>query len=184
MTASWHRTASHITGPLWGESTAHPCIPLTKDHECGALRFIRWYSEESSEQVVARVAWWRHKMMDFPSQRPVMRSVDVFFHMRLNKRLSQQSRPRCDFKCHCAHYDITVLDRDFRRRDTHVVAPYWCQVLVLTTQGKCFPNFKARPWFKRYISLQWRCMSNIMSQISVNTSFVQERYSCFILFNV
>ena len=34
------------------------------------------------------------------------------------------------------------MDRDFRRRDAHVVALYWGRDLVLTTQGKCFPNFK------------------------------------------
>ena len=52
--------------------------------------------------------WWRHQMetffallalcagnslvtTEFPSQRPVMRSFDVFFDLRLNKRLSKQS---------------------------------------------------------------------------------------------
>ena len=52
--------------------------------------------------------WWRHQMAtfsallafwvrnslvtgEFPSQRPVMRSSDVFFHLRLNKRLNKQS---------------------------------------------------------------------------------------------
>ena len=53
--------------------------------------------------------WWRHQMEtfsvlldicagnspvtgEFPSQRPVTRSFDVFFDLRLNKRLSKQSR--------------------------------------------------------------------------------------------
>ena len=53
-------------------------------------------------------AWWRHQMETFstllalcggnslftvesPSQRPVMRSFDVFFDLRLNNRLSKQS---------------------------------------------------------------------------------------------
>ena len=31
---------------------------------------------------------------EFPSQRPVTRSFDVFFDLRLNKRLSKQSRHR------------------------------------------------------------------------------------------
>ena len=52
--------------------------------------------------------WWRHQMEtfaallaicagnspvpgEFPTQRPVTRSFDVFFHLRLNKRLSEQS---------------------------------------------------------------------------------------------
>ena len=61
------------------------------------------------------------------------------------------------------HYHITLMDRDFRRRDAHVAAPYWGHDLVLTTQGKCFPNFKTMPCFKRYVSVQWRCMSDRVS---------------------
>ena len=55
--------------------------------------------------------WWRHQMETisallalwegnptvtggFPSQRPVTRSFNVFFDLRLNKRLSKQSRRR------------------------------------------------------------------------------------------
>ena len=54
------------------------------------------------------VTWWRHQMEtfsallaicvgnspvtgEFPTQRPVTRSFDVFFHLRLNKQLSKQS---------------------------------------------------------------------------------------------
>ena len=54
------------------------------------------------------LTWWRHKMEtfsallaicagnspvsgEFPAQRPVTRSFDVFFDLRLNKRLSKQS---------------------------------------------------------------------------------------------
>ena len=57
------------------------------------------------------VTWWRHRMGtfssllalcaenspvtgEFPSQRPVTRSFDVFFDLPLNKRLSKQSRRR------------------------------------------------------------------------------------------
>ena len=55
------------------------------------------------------LSWWRHQMEtfsallaicarnspvtgEFPAQRPVTRSFDVFFDLRLNKRLSKQSR--------------------------------------------------------------------------------------------
>ena len=55
-----------------------------------------------------RLTWWRHQMEtfsallaicagnspvpgEFPTQRPVTWSFDVFFHLRLNKRLSKQS---------------------------------------------------------------------------------------------
>ena len=68
--------------------------------------------------------WWRHQMEtfsallaicagnslvsgEFPTQRPVSQSFDVFFYLRLNKRLSKQSwawwfeRPLCSLWCHC-----------------------------------------------------------------------------------
>ena len=58
--------------------------------------------------ATGHIAWWRHQMEtfsallavcagnspvpgEFPSQRPVTRSFDVFFDLRLNKRLSKQS---------------------------------------------------------------------------------------------
>ena len=40
---------------------------------------------------------------EFPSQRPVTRSFDVFFDLRLNKRLSKPGR------LHRAHHDATVM---------------------------------------------------------------------------
>ena len=60
-------------------------------------------------RVVHLATWWRHQMEtfpallticagnspvtgEFPAQRPVMRSFDVFFDLSLNKRLSKQSR--------------------------------------------------------------------------------------------
>ena len=70
-------------------------------------------------------AWWHHQMEifsallvlcagnspvtgEFPSQRPATRSFDVFFDLRLNKRLSTQSKCRW-FESHRAHYDVTVM---------------------------------------------------------------------------
>ena len=60
------------------------------------------------EDLISMISWWRHKMEtfsallaicvgnspvpgEFPAQRPVTRSFDVFFDLRLNKRLSKQS---------------------------------------------------------------------------------------------
>ena len=87
------------------------------------------------------VIWWRYQMeafsalldlcagnslvtSEFPSQRPVTRSFDVFFDLRLNKRLSKHSRrqwfetpPRLLWR-HCSVYgpqgliSLTVLDRN------------------------------------------------------------------------
>ena len=64
-------------------------------HQYGSLSRVDW-------------SWWRHQMEtfsallaifagnspvtgEFPAQRPVMRSFDVFFDLRLNERLSKQS---------------------------------------------------------------------------------------------
>ena len=69
-------------------------------------------------------AWWRHQMetfsallticagnssvtVEFPTQRPVTRSFDVFFYLCLNKRLNKQSwgwwfeTPLCPLWRHC-----------------------------------------------------------------------------------
>ena len=76
-------------------------------------------------------SWWRHQIEtfstllalgvgnspvtgEFPSQRPVTRSFDVFFDLRLNKRLSKQSwgwwfeMPSCSLWRYCNGYRLTV----------------------------------------------------------------------------
>ena len=70
----------------------------------------RWIMPTHRASTVQNVpiSWWRHQMEtfsallaicagnspvpgEFPAQRPVTRSFDVFFDLRLNKRLSKQS---------------------------------------------------------------------------------------------
>ena len=52
---------------------------------------------------------------EFPSQRPVTRSFDVFFHLRLNKRLGKQSwdgwleTPPCSLWRHCNEFSSDLL---------------------------------------------------------------------------
>ena len=70
------------------------------NHKCGKL-WCKW----------RHITWWRHQMEkfsavlalcagnspvtgEFPWQRPVTRSFDVFFDLRLKKRLNKQSRRR------------------------------------------------------------------------------------------
>ena len=83
------------------------------DDEFDIISDIKWSYErdeiqsntdELQSQRKTVVAWWRHQMEtfsallapspvtgEFPEQRPVTRSFDVFFDLRLNKRLSKQS---------------------------------------------------------------------------------------------
>ena len=52
---------------------------------------------------------------EFPSQRPVTRSLDVYFDLRLNKWLSKQSRcwwfetPSCSLWCHCNESNKSIF---------------------------------------------------------------------------
>ena len=85
----------------WVYRSNKDCSPIWVDH-------FLW---QSFIIVVYRWPWWRHQMEtfsallvlcagnspvtgEFPSQRPVTRSFDVFFDLRLNKQLSKQSRCR------------------------------------------------------------------------------------------
>ena len=43
---------------------------------------------------------------EFPTQRPVTRSCDVFFDLCLNKRFSREAG---DLRRYRAHYDVTVM---------------------------------------------------------------------------
>ena len=45
---------------------------------------------------------------EFPAQRPVTRSFDVFFDLRPNKRLNKNGEAG-DLRRHCAHYDVIVM---------------------------------------------------------------------------
>ena len=69
--------------------------------------------------------WWRHQMEtfsallaicagnspipgEFPTQRPVTRSFDVYFDLRPDKRLSKQSWAG-DLRRYRTHYDVIVM---------------------------------------------------------------------------
>ena len=96
--------------------------------ELWGMCMTRSMSDQQSSDFVsllnAKPSGWRHQMEtfsallalcarnspvtgEFPAQRPVTRSFDVFFGLRLNKRLSQQSwswwfeTPSCPLWRHC-----------------------------------------------------------------------------------
>ena len=47
---------------------------------------------------------------EFPAQRPVTQSFDIFFDLRLKKQLSK-NREAGDLKRHRARYDVIVMSR-------------------------------------------------------------------------
>ena len=74
---------------------------------------------------MALTAWWRRQMEtfsallaictgnspvpgEFPTQRPVTRSFDVFFDLRPNKRWGNGEAG--DLRRNRAHYDVTVME--------------------------------------------------------------------------
>ena len=94
------------------------CLRLVRNEHCfisyTATIFMSWFKGDmlwcnSGPYWTFRPSWWRHQMEtfsallalcvgnspvtgEFPSQRPVTRSSDVFFYLRLIKRLSKHSR--------------------------------------------------------------------------------------------
>ena len=66
---------------------------------------------ETFSALLAICAWNSAVPGEFPAQRPVTRSFDVFFDLRLNKRLSK-NRDAGDLRRHRAHDDVIVMVRD------------------------------------------------------------------------
>ena len=85
---------------------------IDQDKFTGFHVMISWlecqWSYTAGYELASTWTWWRHQMeafsallalcagnssvlVEFPTQRPVTRSFDVFFDLRLNKRLSRQS---------------------------------------------------------------------------------------------
>ena len=89
--------ASKITIPAWQKSLAHKklyLIPHRKqlDKIDSFLPWAVWYNGLSVLMLHDDVIKWKHLLVAglFPSQRPEVRSFDVFFDLRLNKQLSKQ----------------------------------------------------------------------------------------------
>ena len=63
---------------------------------------------ETFSALLAICAGYSPASGEFPAQRPVTRSLDVFFDLRLNKRL-RKHREAGDLRRYRAHYDVTVM---------------------------------------------------------------------------
>ena len=82
------RSLSLFIYPLWGKSSGDRWIPLTKSSNHDDV--IEW-----DIFPVTGPLWGESPVTGgFPSQRPLTQSFGVFFDLRLNKRLSKQSRRR------------------------------------------------------------------------------------------
>ena len=136
-------------------------------HWCpsGAHNFVKITTSERPSSIMA---WWRHQMEtfsallalfagnsqvtgEFPSQRPVTRSFDVFFDLRLNKRLSKQSwgrwldAPLRPLWRHCNGFWLTDACATRKSKPMKIVINryQWCyqeSSVVIQTHGPLFTN--------------------------------------------
>ena len=89
-------------------------------------RFDSFARSTAAITAVILCTWWRHQMEtfsallalcagnspvngEFPAQRPVARSFDVFFDLRPNKRLSKQSWGWWFETPSHTHYDVIIM---------------------------------------------------------------------------
>ena len=110
--SSIHAAAlDHLPATWTGEETRRQ--PLCSAHSLGPQLQLRSYSTSGVHDDVIK---WKHfprywpfvrGIGEFPAQRLVTRSFDVFFDLRLNKRSSKQWRgwwletSSCPLWCHC-----------------------------------------------------------------------------------
>ena len=100
----------------------------TNDHQ--SVSFGSWFCNGAANfSEICHLTWWRHQMEtfsallalcagnssvtgEFPAQRPVTRSFDVFFDLRPNERLSKQSGHRWFETLSSSlwrHYNVSTL---------------------------------------------------------------------------
>ena len=103
--------------------------------------------------VVWTCPWWRYQMEafsallalcagnstatgEFPAQRSVPRSFDIFFDLRLNKRLSKNGEAG-DLRRHHAHYDVNLewqIVFFFFLWSTYPAGIWLCMVTTMTVK--------------------------------------------------
>ena len=113
---------ARFMGPIW--------CPSGADRTQVGLMFAPWALLSGDfmgkpYNLCCFTSWWRHQMetfsallaicagsspvpAEFPGQRPVTRSFDVFFDLRLNKRLSKQWWAG-DLRRYRGYYDVIAM---------------------------------------------------------------------------
>ena len=108
MYRKWIKSGKLHPSPTWILSLVNICVWIPLLCEIGKV-YIKEGGKIRSEfdWPMNSIAWWRHQIKtfaallaictgnspvpgEFPAQRPATRSFDVFFDLRLNKRLRKQ----------------------------------------------------------------------------------------------
>ena len=84
------------------------CVAIAADSRYKGIQYTRWRHQMETFSALLDICAGNSPVTgEFPSQRSVTRSFDVFFYLGLNKRLSKQSRgwwfetPLCVLWRHC-----------------------------------------------------------------------------------
>ena len=90
----------------------------------------RRHQMETSSALLVICAGNSPVTAEFPAQRPVTRSFDVFFDLRLNKRLSNISETG-DLRRHRVHYDVIAMHTQIVAQGNvfENVVPYMISIL-------------------------------------------------------
>ena len=124
----------------------------------GLYAVLNYWCQNKMQTPFSAVSWWRHQMEtfsallalcagnspvtgEFPSQRPVTRSFDVFFDLRLNKRLSKQSWG----------WWLETTSRSLWRRCNDLFQWKLCILIFIKTGARFFQRVQLRirhHWFR------------------------------------
>ena len=79
---------------------------------------------ETFSALLAICAWNSPVPGEFPTQRPVTWSFDVFFDLRLNKCLVNNGEAG-DLRRYRTHYDVTVMTFNRRQINIYIFQPFF-----------------------------------------------------------
>ena len=107
---------------------------------------------------------------EFPSQRPETRSYTVFFHLRLNKRLSKQSRRRWFETALCPlwrHSNDNVIEKEelsvgMQSGEVEVISNYDFSIVLWYAIYHIKAEIKWTSFCRQYFQMQfleWKCMN-------------------------
>ena len=110
MTSKTHnRHLVHSPSPVSYGVSIISIFEKTNHGVMGPNLYYSWWHHqmETFSMLRAICAWFSSVAGEFPAQKPVMQGFDVFFDLRLNKRLSKQwwgwwfETPSRSLWCHC-----------------------------------------------------------------------------------
>ena len=150
---------------------------------------VNHFSSSVIHGSVVSVSWWRHQMEpfsallaicagnspvpgEFPAQRPVTHSFDVFFDLRLNKRLSKQS---------WGWWFETLSRPLWRHRNVWQTCDYWALRSMLLYRNvtslfvTCIMYTHLRLNMSQYC-MRFCLVSSVIKPLYVTSSPVQRQY--------